>query len=106
MCNVQIKEMLDEHIDVFSDIYHMRETDVLLWQQEDSKRYNHKPGQGVTIIDNEDQNAGRDGFVREQSGEHYNIFFEPGDRDGKYRIDQLKPNGRFINPKNIPDPEK
>lgn len=78
------------------------EADVLLEQQEDKP----KPGTGVTITDGRDQNHQRDGFVRGYEGEYYNIFFEPGDKDGKYKRDQFETNDHSIDPKKISDPTK
>jgi len=84
----------------------LSEADIILQQQQDSNKYKPKPGTGVTITDGKDINHQRDGFIRDYEGEYYNIFFEPGDKDGKYRRDQFEINNNSIDPKLIPDAVK
>lgn len=90
----------------FANGFFLGKMDILLEQQDDNNRDKPRPGSGVTIKDILDKNHDRDGFIREYEGEHYNIFFEPGDKDGKYRRDQFDVNDQSIDPKKIPDPAK
>lgn len=104
-----LMEMHGEHIPEYVSYYS--------WQSASSSRDSRSeptfsPGQGVTVVDGKDTNKGRDGFVRDSTpGPHhqsldtneYHVWFEPGERDYKYKIDQLEPNHQFMDPTSMPE---
>ena len=88
----------------------MSEADVLLDQKQgyhpdhtQKQKQGYHPGQGVTVIDKKDKNLDREGFVRDyKTDETYDILFEPGCPDEKYKENQIIPNQRYMPPDSMP----
>ncbi len=66
----------------------------------------------MTVIDKNDPNHKRDGFVRDSTTgpfhpsldtNEYKVWFEPGEPDSIYKGAQLEPNSEYMEPNNIPD---
>ena len=67
------------------------------------QKQGYHPGQGVTVIDKHDKNLDREGFVRDyKTDETYDILFEPGCPDEKYKENQIVPNQRYMPPDSMP----
>ena len=71
--------------------------------QQQQQKQGYHPGQGVTVIDKQDKNLDREGFVRDyKTDETYDILFEPGCPDEQYKENQIIPNQRYMPPNSMP----